>query len=126
MANDRTQTEVLLAPPLGPVPSRLPLLKISGEITGEGDLEIDGQVEGKISLPGHKLTVGQSGRLNCDIDVREMVVYGRVEGNILVGGLIHIKKDATVIGKIRTARIHIEDGARFDGYIETEPRGAKS
>lgn len=108
-----------------PTSSRLPLLKIKGEITGDGDMEIDGQVEGKISLPRHKLTIGHSGQLNCDIAVREMIVYGRVEGQILVGGLIQIRKGATVVGKIKAARLLIEDGAEFQGYIEMEPRGTK-
>ena len=95
-------------------------LEIKGEITGSEDLQIDGSIEGTIVLPGHKLTVGGSGQLNCNVDAREVVIYGTVVGNIRATDLIEIKKDASVTGDIRAARVSIEDGANFKGYVDME------
>lgn len=95
-------------------------LEIAGEITGSEDMQIDGSVDGTIVLPRHKLTVGGSGHLNCNVDAREVSVYGTVVGNIRATDLIEIKKDASVTGDIRAARVSIEDGAHFKGYVDME------
>jgi cytoskeletal protein CcmA (bactofilin family) len=95
-------------------------LEIKGEITGSEDMQIDGSVEGTIVLPEHKLTVGRSGQLSCNVDAREVLVYGRVVGNIRATDLIEIKKDGSVLGDIRAARVRIEDGAHFQGYVDME------
>jgi cytoskeletal protein CcmA (bactofilin family) len=99
-------------------------LQIKGTITGSEDLQIDGKVEGPISLSGQKLTVGNSGRLNSEVSAREVVVYGNLSGNVVVQDRVEIKKDASVTGDIRASRISIEDGAYFKGRIEIE-RAAK-
>lgn len=96
-------------------------LEIKGKITGEEDLQIDGKVEGSISLPGQRLTVGRTGRVNSEITAREVIVYGDISGNLLAQDRVEIKKDASVVGDIRTARISIEDGAHFRGRIEIDP-----
>src|SRR4051812_5726560 len=103
-----------------------PLLKVQGTIVGSADMQIEGEVEGTITLPGNRLTVGPSGRIKSDVDVLDMVVYGRVEGKIRASGLVAIKKDSTVLGDIRAARVSIEDGAHFEGYIETERPNSSS
>ena len=95
-------------------------LRITGEITGADDLQIDGNVEGTILIPGQRLTVGRSGQLSCSVDAREVVIYGKVVGNLRATGLVDIKKDASVIGDIRAARISIEDGAHFQGSVDME------
>jgi cytoskeletal protein CcmA (bactofilin family) len=95
-------------------------LKVNGVIVGNADMQIDGEVEGTISLPGNKLTIGPSGQIKSNLDVLDLVVYGRVEGKIQASGLVAIKKDSTVLGDIRAARVSIEDGAHFEGYIETQ------
>jgi cytoskeletal protein CcmA (bactofilin family) len=97
-----------------------PGLKIKDEIAGYEDLQIDGNVEGTIGLPGQKLTVGRSGELSCNVNAREVLVYGKVVGNLRASDLIDIKRDASVIGDIRAARISIEDGAYFKGYSDME------
>jgi cytoskeletal protein CcmA (bactofilin family) len=95
-------------------------LEIKGKITGEEDLQIDGKVEGSISLPGQRLSVGRTGRLNSEVRAREVIVYGHITGNLLALDRVEIKKDVSVIGDITTARISIEDGAHFKGRIEIE------
>lgn len=93
---------------------------IKGEISGEEDLQIDGKVEGPVSLHNHRLTVGRGAQLNSEINAREVVVYGKAVGNIHVRDRVEIKKNGEVIGDITTARLSIEDGAYFKGSIEIE------
>lgn len=95
-------------------------IEVNGKISSNEDLQIDGTVEGPVSLQGKKLTVGRTGRLNSEIDAREIVVYGKVHGNLRARDRVEIKKDGSVIGNITTGRIMIEDGAYFKGKIEID------
>ena len=96
-------------------------LAIKGHITGTEDLRIDGKVEGPISLRGHELTVGPTAQLNSEIQAGEVIVYGKVVGNLHARGRVDIKKDGSIVGDISSARISIEDGAHFQGRIEIDP-----
>src|SRR5713226_4108898 len=100
-------------------------LEIKGRITAEEDLQIDGKVEGPVSVRGHRLTVGRSGQVNAEVSARELVVFGKVTGNINANDRVEIKKDGAVIGDIQTTRISIEDGAIFKGRIEIDRPGSK-
>ena len=101
-------------------------LQIKGSITGTEDLQIDGRVEGPISLRGHGLTIGATAQLNSEIDAREVVVYGKLVGNLRARDRVDVKTDGSVIGDISTARISIEDGAQFKGRIEIDPTKSPS
>jgi cytoskeletal protein CcmA (bactofilin family) len=111
--------------PSGPAARNLaclgPGLEIKGTIMGTEDLQIDGRVEGLVSLEGHSLTVGASARLTSDITARQVTVYGSVTGNLQARDRVDIKKDGSVVGDITTVRISIEDGAHFKGRIEIDP-----
>jgi cytoskeletal protein CcmA (bactofilin family) len=96
-------------------------IQIKGEVYGTEDLQIDGIVEGPISLKGHELTVGSSAQLKSDIHAGNVVAYGKVVGNVHSRGRVDIKKDGSIIGDIDSARISIEDGAHFKGRIEIDP-----
>jgi cytoskeletal protein CcmA (bactofilin family) len=96
-------------------------LAIKGHITGTEDLRIDGKVDGPVSLRGHELTVGPTAQLNSEIQAGEVVVYGKVVGNLHARGRVDIKKDGSIVGDISSARISIEDGAHFKGRIEIDP-----
>ena len=96
-------------------------LEIKGHITGTEDLQIDGKVDGPISLNGHELTVGSTAQLKSEIQAGEVVVYGKVVGNLHARGRVDIKKDGSITGDISSARISIEDGAHFKGRIEIDP-----
>jgi len=114
------------APPLTSSPARGSArlgssLQIKGHITGTEDLQIDGMVDGPISLRGHGLTVGPAAQLTSEIQAREVVVYGKVVGNVHARDRVDVKTDGSVIGDISTARISIEDGAHFKGRIEIDP-----
>src|ERR1700686_2656659 len=93
---------------------------VKGEISSDEDLQIDGKVEGNISLRGHRLTVGRTAQLNSEINAREIIVYGNASGNLRARDRVEIKKDGQVIGDITTSRISIEEGAYFKGHIEIE------
>ena len=113
-------------PALGSTPARGQArlgasLQIKGHITGTEDLQIDGKVDGPISLRGHGLTVGPTAQLTSEIHAREVVVFGKVVGNVHARDRVDVKSDGSVIGDISTARISIEDGAQFKGRIEIDP-----
>jgi cytoskeletal protein CcmA (bactofilin family) len=102
-------------------------MRVKGQISGDGDLLVDGKVEGPVSLGEHKLTVGQNGQVTGGLAAREIIIYGKVDGNqAVVGESIEIKKDASMIGNVTTRRIVIEDGASFKGSIEIEESGKQT
>ena len=91
---------------------------VKGQIYSREDLTIDGEVEGTVELQEHRLTIGPNGRVAAGIKAREIVVLGAVQGNVEATDKIDIRKDAKLIGDIKTARIVIEDGAYFKGSID--------
>ena len=98
---------------------------IKGQIVSREDLTIDGEVEGTVELQEHRLTIGPNGKVVSTVKAREVVVLGTLHGNVETRDRIHIRKDAKLVGDIRTARIEIEDGAYFKGNIDivrTEPK----
>lgn len=95
--------------------------QIKGQITGAEDLQIDGKVDGPITLRGFGLTVGAAAQLTSEIHAREVVVYGKVVGNVHARDRVDVKTDGSIVGDIATARISIEDGAQFKGRIEIDP-----
>ena len=91
---------------------------VKGEISGTEDLQIDGTVEGQISLSGHRLTVGSSAQLTSEVNAREVIVYGMLNGNVHAASRVEIKRDGGIVGNLTTAGIVIEDGAHFRGHID--------
>ena len=96
-------------------------MQIKGSITGAEDLQIDGIVDGPVTIQGHGLTIGASAQLKSEIEAREVVVYGTVNGNVHARDRVDVKTDGAVFGDISTARISIEDGAQFKGRSEIDP-----
>ena len=93
---------------------------VKGELSGSEDLIVDGEVEGSITLRGQSLTVGPNGRVRANIEARNVIVHGRVDGNIHATERVDLRKSATLSGDIATARISIEDGAFFKGGIDIQ------
>ena len=100
-------------------------IEVKGRISGDEDLQIDGKVEGPVSLQNHRLIVGRSAQLSSEISAREIVIHGKVNGNLNARDRVEINKDASVMGDLHTSRIMIEDGAYFKGTIEIK-RGSNS
>ncbi|MGB7131293.1 MAG: polymer-forming cytoskeletal protein [Candidatus Sulfotelmatobacter sp.] len=98
-------------------------LVIKGEVTGSESLYIDGRVEGSISLAGNRVTVGRNGVVAANINAREIVVLGKVRGNITASDRVDIRSDGSLTGDVVAARISIEDGAYFKGGIDIRKGG---
>jgi cytoskeletal protein CcmA (bactofilin family) len=101
-------------------------LVIKGEVTGSESLYIDGRVEGSISLSGNRVTVGRNGVVSANINAREIVVLGKVRGNLTASDRVDIRSDGSLTGDVVAARISIEDGAFFKGGIDIRKAGQKA
>ena len=104
---------------------------IKGELSGSEDLYLDGEVEGSVELKQHSLTIGPHGQVRANIHAREIVVHGKVDGNVIGDDRVELKKSAVLSGDVSTQRIVIEDGAFFKGAIDikkdtTRPEGQDS
>ncbi len=99
-------------------------LKINGEISGSSDLYIDGETQGKIRMMGSRVTVGPNGRVQADIEAREIIIEGSVQGNLKAGERLHLGASSKVQGSVLTPRFAIEDGARLRGKVEMVRTGA--
>jgi cytoskeletal protein CcmA (bactofilin family) len=93
-------------------------LVIKGEISGSEALYIDGRVEGKILMPESRVTIGRNGKVDASIQAREVVVMGKVNGNIECSDRVDIRSEGSVSGDISTVRISVEDGAALKGGIQ--------
>jgi cytoskeletal protein CcmA (bactofilin family) len=100
-------------------------LVIKGEVTGSESLYIDGRVDGSINLPGNRVTVGRNGVVSANISAREIVVLGKVRGNMTASDRVDIRSDGSLTGDIVAQRISIEDGAYFKGGIDIRKAGQK-
>jgi cytoskeletal protein CcmA (bactofilin family) len=102
-----------------------PSIRIVGDVTGDEDLTILGKVEGKIALPKHSVTIGPGGRVKADIHAKFVSVAGEVQGNLVAGEQIVIRKTATMLGNLTAPRVGLEDGCRFRGSVEMEAQAEK-
>jgi cytoskeletal protein CcmA (bactofilin family) len=93
---------------------------IKGELSGGEDLTVEGQVEGKIELQDHVLTIGPNGRIKAHIGARAIVVLGHVTGNLTATEKVDIREHGSVEGDICAPRIAIADGSHFRGSIDMQ------
>jgi cytoskeletal protein CcmA (bactofilin family) len=100
-------------------------LFIKGEISGSESLIIDGKVEGSINLPGNRVTVGRNGQVAANVTAREIVVLGKIRGNVVASDRVDIRAEGALTGDVAAARISIEDGAFFKGGIDIRKPDAK-
>ena len=98
-------------------------LVIKGEVTGSESLYIDGRVEGSINLAGNRVTIGRNGVVAANINAREIVVLGKVRGNLTASDRVDIRAEGSVHGDISTSRISVEDGASLKGGIQVRSDG---
>jgi len=101
-------------------------LVIKGEISGSEALYIDGRIEGKITMPESRVTIGRNGKVDASISAREVVVMGKVTGNIECTDRVDIRSEGSVIGDVATARISVEDGAVLKGGIQVRSSDTKN
>jgi cytoskeletal protein CcmA (bactofilin family) len=100
-----------------------PSITIKGDVSGDEDLMIQGQIEGKIKLAKHNVTIGSDGHVKADVHGRTVVVEGQVEGDLHAKEQIILRHTARVEGSIAAPRVTLEDGAVFRGGIEMEAGG---
>ena len=100
-------------------------LCIKGEVSGSEALYIDGRVEGAINLPGHRVTVGRNGQVQANINAKEVVILGKVKGNVIASDRTDIRNEGSLSGDVICQRISIEDGAYFKGGIDIRKAGTK-
>jgi len=93
---------------------------IKGELSGGEDLTIEGQVEGKIELRDHVLTVGSNGRIKAQVVAKAIVVLGHVAGNLTATEKVDIRETGSVEGDVTAPRVAIADGSHFLGSIDMQ------
>ena len=91
---------------------------IRGEISGGEDLYVDGEIRGTVTLPESRFTVGPNSHVFADLEVRDVVILGSVEGNIRASGTVDIRQTATIHGDIYTSRLSIEEKAEIQGRVD--------
>ncbi len=91
---------------------------IKGEICGAETLYVDGRIEGTINMPESRVTVGRNGIIIATVSAREVVVMGKIEGDLIVGDRVDIRSDGSVTGDIHAQRLTIEEGAFLKGGID--------
>lgn len=94
-------------------------LKIDGEIFGDSDLYIDGEVQGRIRIAGGRVTIGPRGSVRADIEAREIVVDGHVEGSLSAVESVRLGASGHVEGKVLAPRVRIDEGAFLRGSVAT-------
>ena len=94
-------------------------IQVRGNLSGSGDLVVEGRVEGHVALQDH-MTVEDSGTVVADVETRDLTINGKMSGNVDATERVKIAASAVVTGDIRAPRVVIEDGARFRGSIEMD------
>ncbi len=98
-----------------------PSIRIEGDLQGEEDLVIEGEVHGTVNLRGNALTIGSKGQVKADVYAHSIRIEGHMEGDLFAAERVFITKTANVRGNITAPRVNLEDGARFRGAIEMDP-----
>jgi cytoskeletal protein CcmA (bactofilin family) len=91
---------------------------IRGDLSGNEDLYMDGDIEGSITLPESRLTVGPNAHVRADIHARDVVVFGRLTGNVKAIGRVDLRESALVNGDIVASRLSIEETVVLKGKVE--------
>lgn len=101
-------------------------LVIKGEVTGAESLYIDGRIEGSINVADHRVTIGRNGTVAANINAREVVIMGKVKGNIQCSDRLDIRGEGTLTGDVITQRISVEDGAILKGSVQVRAAESKT
>jgi cytoskeletal protein CcmA (bactofilin family) len=99
-----------------------PSIFIKGDLTGDEDLVIEGRVEGKVDLKQNNVTVGRDGKVKADVFGRVVTIEGEVDGNVFAQEQAVLRQSGAIRGNITAPRVVLEDGSRFKGTIDMEPK----
>jgi cytoskeletal protein CcmA (bactofilin family) len=100
-------------------------LVIKGEVSGAEALFVDGKIEGIINLTDNRVTIGRNGTVAANITAREVVIMGKVTGNIECSDRLDIRSEGTLTGDVVTQRISVEDGAVLKGSVQVRAAEGK-
>jgi cytoskeletal protein CcmA (bactofilin family) len=100
-------------------------MKLEGELVGDSDVEIRGQLDGNVRVDGHLLVVAETGRVVAEVSARAVRILGQVVGNVTASEQIMIEASGCVLGDICAPSIRLEDGSRFTGSINKDTAPAK-
>jgi cytoskeletal protein CcmA (bactofilin family) len=103
-----------------------PSIHIDGDLRGEEDLLIEGEVNGTVQLRNNSLTIGEQGKVRADVYAQSIYVDGLMEGDLYGTERVHIRKSAQVRGNVTSPRVSLEDGAKFKGSIEMDPQAVQN
>ena len=98
-------------------------VRIRGRVTGTADLEIEGFVEGEVTLEG-ELTIGESGRVGANVHARTVIVRGAIRGDVHADDVVRLESGARVVGDVRAPRVSIAPGAKVRGFVQTAGSGS--
>jgi cytoskeletal protein CcmA (bactofilin family) len=101
-------------------------ISIRGDLTGNEDMVIEGQVEGKVDLPNNQLTVGANGKVKAEIHAKSVVVVGQVDGNIFGLERIEIQATGRVEGDVSAPKLVVAEGAQLNGAIQMTQKGDRT
>ncbi len=101
-------------------------IKIDGDLRGEENLRIEGDINGTIQLPNHNLTIGKEGRIKADAYAESVIVDGVVDGDLYGSECVTIRASARVKGNIVASRVTLEEGAQFKGSIDMDPESVEA
>jgi cytoskeletal protein CcmA (bactofilin family) len=101
-------------------------IHIDGDVRGEEDLLIEGEVNGTVQLKNNSLTIGPQGKVRADVYAHSVYVDGYLEGDLYGSERVHIRKSAQVRGNVTSPRVSLEDGAKFKGSIEMDPQAVQA
>ncbi len=91
-----------------------PSVKIQGDLNSEGNIRIEGQVNGKVKTT-QNVYVGESAKITADILAGNCTISGEVQGNIKVSGSLVLESAGRLVGDISCGILRVEDGAQFSG-----------
>ncbi len=99
---------------------------ICGEVKGGEDLVVDGRVEGTITLAENRLTIGPNANVAADVSAKDVLILGRVQGNVVATGRVELRAGCSVEGDIRALRLAVEDNAVFRGKVDLTQAATKA
>lgn len=99
---------------------------IRGELKGGEDLVIDGRVEGTVQLNENRLTIGPNADVAADLTAHDVLVMGKVHGNLVATGRVELRAGCVVEGDVRAFRLAIEDNAVLRGKVELTQTAPKA
>src|ERR1700692_1585642 len=99
---------------------------IRGEVKGGEDLTIDGRVEGTIQLADNRLTIGPNADVAADLTAKDILVMGKVKGNVSATGRVELRSGCLLEGDVKAMRLAIEDNAVLRGKVDLTQGAAKA